>query len=226
MTLDAPIYRPSLHEELVDRIRAMIVEDRFQPGEKIPEKSLCDSFGVSRTPLREALKVLASEGLVVLTPNRGARVATVTVEELEQTFPVLAALERLVGEAAAELMTDNDVAHVRDRHAAMVRHHAERDRSAYFTANQDIHAALLKSAGNPVLEQHHTKLASRVRRARFMANISDDRWAEAIAEHVQILDALEARDGARLGALLSGHLLNKHIALRRALEGPPREAAE
>ena len=98
MNLSAPIHRPSLHEELVDRLREMIVEDHFQPGEKIPEKSLCDSFGVSRTPLREALKVLASEGLVVLTPNRGSRVATVTPEELANTFPVLAALERLVGE--------------------------------------------------------------------------------------------------------------------------------
>ena len=219
MNLSAPIHRPSLHEELVDRLREMIVEDHFQPGEKIPEKSLCDSFGVSRTPLREALKVLASEGLVVLTPNRGSRVATVTPEELANTFPVLAALERLVGELSAERISEAEVAHIRERHEAMVRHHKERDRSAYFTANQDIHSAIVRSAANPLLEQHHTALASRVRRARFMANISDDRWAQAIAEHAEILAALEDRDGARLGALLSNHLMNKFAALQRAIEG-------
>lgn len=225
MSLSDPIPRPSLHEELVDRIRGLIVEDRFQPGEKIPEKSLCDSFGVSRTPLREALKVLASEGLVVLTPNRGARVATVTPEELANTFPVLATLERLVGELAAERISDTEIAYIRDRHTAMVQHHTVRDRSAYFIANQDIHRALLRGADNPVLEQHHIALASRVRRARFMANISDARWTDAITEHAAILAALEARDSPRLGALLSDHLLNKYAALQRTLKGVS-EAAE
>ncbi|WP_205742044.1 GntR family transcriptional regulator, partial [Halomonas marinisediminis] len=85
MNLAKPIARPSLHAELVDRVRELIIEGSLEPGTKIPEKELCQSFGVSRTPMREALKVLANEGLAVLEPNRGAWVSTVTMEELEET---------------------------------------------------------------------------------------------------------------------------------------------
>jgi len=214
MTIAKPISRPSLHEELVDRVRELIIEGVLEPGTKIPEKELCENFGVSRTPMREALKVLASEGLAVLEPNRGAWVSTVTMEELEATFPVLAALERLGGELACQNGTDTQLAYVRERHDDMVRHFKARDRQAYFKANQDIHDGILRAAANPVLTQHHRALASRAKRARFLANISDDRWSSAVEEHEQIIQALEARDGDRLGATLSNHLMNKFAALR------------
>ena len=110
MNLTETIKRPSLHEELVERLRNLVVEDALKPGEKVPEKDLCESFGVSRTPLREALKVLASEGLVVLQANRGARVAKVTLKELENTFPVIAVLEQLAGELACRNLDDAGIA--------------------------------------------------------------------------------------------------------------------
>lgn len=217
MNLAKPITRPSLHVELVDRVRELIVEGTLEPGTKIPEKDLCESFGVSRTPMREALKVLANEGLAVLEPNRGAWVSTVTMAELEQAFPVIAALERVAGELACAHGSAAQIALVRQRHDDMARCFSTRDRQAYFKANQDIHDGIIAAAGNEVLTQHHRVLASRVKRARFLANISDERWAQAVIEHEGIIAALEARDGPELGRLLSEHLVNKFEAFKMRL---------
>jgi DNA-binding GntR family transcriptional regulator len=139
------------------------------------------------------------------------------MEELEATFPVIAALERLAGELACVAGTDAQIAYVRQRHDDMVACFATRDRQAYFTANQDIHDGILAAAGNDVLTQHHRVLASRVKRARFLANILDERWAQAVAEHEGIIAALEARDGPELGRRLSDHLSNKFRALKLRL---------
>ncbi|MDV7143453.1 GntR family transcriptional regulator [Tropicimonas sp. TH_r6] len=218
MSLTDPIRRPSLHEELVERLRSLIVEDALKPGEKVPEKALCASFGVSRTPLREALKVLASEGFVILTANRGATVAKVTRAELDNSFPVIAALEQLAGELACQNLDAAGIAWIETRHAAMLTAFASRDRKAYFQANQDIHQALVRGAGNEVLEEQHRLLAARIQRARFMANLSDDRWAQAIDEHEAMMDRLRGRDGEGLGQLMKRHMMNKHAALVRALD--------
>lgn len=226
MPLTKAIHRPTLHEELVERLRNLIVEDTLKPGEKVPEKDLCEAFGVSRTPLREALKVLASEGLVVLRANRGASVAEVTREELEETFPVIAVLEELVGELACRNLSQADIEKIRKRHGEMVAAYRAKDRKSYFQANQDIHNALIEGAGNGILETHHRLLASRVRRARFMANLSEDRWAQAIEEHEQMMQKLDARDAEGLGQLMKQHMMNKYAANIRALESAVGEATE
>lgn len=218
MNLTDSINRPTLHEELVERLRNLVVEDVLKPGEKVPEKQLCDSLGVSRTPLREALKVLASEGFVVLQANRGARVARVTREELENTFPVLAALEQLAGELACQRMNSADIKLIERRHVDMLKAYKSRDRQAYFKANQDIHQALIRGARNDILETHHKLLAARVRRARFMANLSDERWAQAIDEHKAMMELLRARDADGLGKSMKLHMMNKLSALVKALE--------
>src|SRR5437868_322941 len=127
MTIDTEpgdlITRRSLHGELVERLRSLITNGVLSPGEKIQEPVLCERFGVSRTPLREALKVLASEGLVTLQPNRGAVVTALTVAELEEVFPVMGALESLSGEIACKHITDAEVARVAQIHKAMVDHY-------------------------------------------------------------------------------------------------------
>ena len=225
MNLTDSIKRPTLHEELVERLRNLVVEDALKPGEKVPEKDLCESFGVSRTPLREALKVLASEGLVVLQANRGARVAEVTREELENTFPVIAMLEQLAGELACQNLTDTEISHIEKRHDAMVKAFIARDRKAYFQANQDIHNALIDGARNDILESHHRMLAARVRRARFMVNLSDERWAQAIQEHEQMMEKLRARDADGLGQLMKTHMMNKFAAHMKAMADTPEQAA-
>ncbi|MFY0692588.1 MAG: GntR family transcriptional regulator [Paracoccaceae bacterium] len=214
MNLTNPISRPTLHEEIVERIRELIVDGSLEPGTKIPEKQLCESFGVSRTPMREALKVLANEGLAVLEPNRGAWVSSVTIEELEATFPVIGAMERLAGELACLKATDAQIAEIRKSHDDMVRHFEERDRQSYFKSNQDIHDSILSAADNEVLSQNYRILSSRMKRARFLANISPARWEQAVEEHKLMIVALESRDGPRLGELLNQHLQNKFTALR------------
>jgi DNA-binding GntR family transcriptional regulator len=214
-----PIMRRSLHDELRDRLRDMIIDGQLKAGVKIPERDLCESFGVSRTPLREALKVLASEGLVHLTPNRGATVAVLTVAELEEVFPVMGALEALSGELACQHISTAEVAAIAELHAEMLEHYQARDLAAYFRCNQDIHERILEAARNPTLAQLYRGLAGRVRGARYVANMSDKRWAAAVKEHEQILVALKARDGKKLSALLKAHLAQKFETVRETL--PP-----
>lgn len=207
--LKTSIVRRSLHDEIVDLVREMILSSELEPGEKVPEKDLCARFGVSRTPMREALKVLAVDGLVTLTPNRGAFVSTLTVDDLNDVFPVMGALESLSGELAATLMTDAEIAAVRAIHVKMVRHYEKRNLSAYFKLNQDIHEAILEGSRNQTLIGMYRSLASRVRRARYLANMSDSRWQQAVDEHEIIIERLEARDAEGLAEILKQHLANK-----------------
>jgi len=208
------IRRRSLHDELVERLRELIVEGELEAGGKIPENELCARFGVSRTPLREALKVLATEGLVTLTPNRGASVSLLTLQDLEEVFPVMGALESLAGELACATITDPELARIRALHEDMVACWREGDRPGYFRLNQAIHQAVLEATRNPTLIAAHRALSGRIRRARYLANMSQARWAEAVREHEAILAALEARDAARLGRMLKRHLKNKLDTIR------------
>lgn len=203
------IIRRSLHDEIIDLIREMITSGELEPGEKVPEKDLCERFGVSRTPLREALKVLAVEGLVTLTPNRGAFVSVLTLEDLVDAFPVMGALEALSGELAAARMTDEEIAAVRHAHEAMVVHYEKRERAQYFRLNQQIHEAILMGSRNQTLIATYRALAGRVRRARYLANMSEPRWRQAVEEHEVILARLEDRDAKALAEVLKEHLANK-----------------
>ncbi|MEM7498337.1 MAG: GntR family transcriptional regulator [Pseudomonadota bacterium] len=212
-----PIERVPLRASLVDALRQMIVEGVLAPGEKINERALCESFGVSRTPFREAINLLASEGLVAVTPHRGAAVTPITLGELEEVFPVLGALEALTGELAAANATEADIAEIDALHAEMIAHYEARDRAAYFRLNEAIHAALYRAAGNPTLACTARSLGFRLRRARYQANLTEARWAAAVAEHEGFMSALRVRDGARLATLLREHLEHKLSAVRTAL---------
>jgi DNA-binding GntR family transcriptional regulator len=219
MSIDvaAPIQRRPLHNELADRLRHMIVEGELAPGEKLSEKDLCGQFGVSRTPLREAMKVLTTEGLVLLTPNRGCTVAKLTLADLDEAFPIMGALEALSGELACQHITDAEVARIRGLHERMVEKYRAGALRDYFKLNEQIHQLILNAARNPTLAQMQLSLSGRVRRARYMANMSPARWAKAVAEHEKILAALAARDGKRLAVLLKEHLANKLQTVKEAL---------
>ncbi len=212
------IVRRTLHDELLDRLRQMIIHGDLAPGDKVPERSLCDRFGVSRTPLREALKVLASEGLVTLTPNRGAMISELTLTDLEEAFPVMGALEALSGEMACRHITDAELAEIRSLHLAMVSHYERGELAAYFRLNQQIHECLLAAARNQTLATVYRSLAGRIRRARYLANMSADRWAQAVTEHEQILEALQSRNGIALARILKRHLANTFETVKDGLE--------
>jgi DNA-binding GntR family transcriptional regulator len=211
---DFGLRRMSLHEELADKVRELIVNGELPGGTKVPERELCEAFGVSRTPLREALKVLASDQLVVLQPNRGAWVTEITVEDLEEVFPVMGALEALSGELACEKITDDEIEAVAKLHAVMVDHYENRRLREYFDVNQQIHEAILAAARNRTLTYQYRALATQVRRARFVANMTDERWRQATEEHEEIIRCLRARDGSGLAEVLRRHLANKLDTVR------------
>jgi DNA-binding GntR family transcriptional regulator len=211
------IERRSLHGELVERLRALITVGDLANGQKVPERALCERFGVSRTPLREALKVLASEGVVTLRQNRGAVVNGLTADELTQAFPVMGALEALSGEIACRMITDAELAKIRVAHETMVVHWRRGELQAYFALNRAIHEAILEATHNDVLISAYRNISRRIMAARYMANKSPKRWAEAVKEHEAILTALERRDGRTLSRLLKSHLANKLEALKNTL---------
>ena len=207
------IERRTLHDEVLDRLRDMIQEGELRAGERIPERALCDRFGISRTPLREALKVLATEGLIDLLPNRGAAVSRISAEGLREAFEVMGALEALGGELACARITDAEVAAIRRLHDRMVAHHRAGRLNDYFALNQAIHEAILAAADNRMLSALYGRLRGQVQRARFAANLSETRWRQAVAEHEEMMTALEARDAERLGRIMKRHLSNKFETL-------------
>jgi DNA-binding GntR family transcriptional regulator len=206
-----------LHEDATERLRDMIVQGELAPGAKLVERVLCDRLGVSRTPLREAIKRLVAEGLVTLQPNRGAIVKPLTLEAVRETFQVMGALEALAGELACRNIGESQLAEIRALHFEMLACHARGDLAAYFRCNQAIHGAIVAASGNATLAATYRNLNAQVRRARYMANLSRERWDAAVSEHEAILAALVARDGARLQRLLSQHLGAKMTAVLAAV---------
>lgn len=200
------IVRKSLHDELLERLREMIVEGELKPGDKIPEIALSARFGVSRTPLRESLKALAAEGLVSLLPNRGAIVSVITAEEIDQLFPIIGSLEALAGELACAKATDQMLVRFRNLHEQMVVQFETGDESAYRRVNRQFHELLFEVAGNAALRELYQSLLVRIHSARFIIRKETEDWKSAIADHADIVGALEARDSARVAQLLKRHL--------------------
>jgi len=216
------LHRQSLHTRTIDQLRDMIVEGELAPGARIVEAELCEQLGISRTPLREALKVLASEGLVELLPHRGARVTEVRPEEVGELFEVVAGLEGLAAELAAERMSERDLERLRDMHGRMARHHALRRRHDYFRLNHKMHQLIVALAGNSVLAATHEQLMVRARRSRYLAILSRERWDEAMAEHVELMAAFSARDATRAGALWRRHVARTGEVTQAALAAGER----
>lgn len=214
----ASINRPSLHEELTDRLRTMIVEGVLEAGSKVPERELCEKLGVSRTPMREALKVLAADGLLTLEPNKGARVRAITIEDLEEVFPLMGALEAVAGELACANISDAQLTELKQAHDKMLKHFDQSQLQEYFVQNQHIHEIIMQAANNPTLTVMYRSLAIRVRRARYMANMSAERWQQAVDEHGEMISALDKRDGKLLGTILKRHIENKLATVRQWLE--------
>ncbi len=218
--------RRLLHAGAVDQLRDLIVQGELAAGARLNERLLCERLGISRTPLREALKVLAAEGLVQLLPNRGAVVTALTLEQVREIFAVMGALEALAGELACRNIAPAQLAEIRALHYQMRVHHARGELAEYFRFNQQIHILLVEASGNATLAANYRQLNAHVRRARYMANLSRERWDQAVDEHEAILDALAKRDAPRLQRLLREHLSNKLLVVIAALDGErPPEAA-
>ena len=228
MTADIiSIPRAALHEQVAHRLRQMLVENRIAPGAKLNERELSEVLNVSRTPLREAIKMLAAEGLVDLLPNRGAVAVQLTEADVLHTFEVLAGLEGQSGELAAQRITDAERAELRALHYEMLACHARGDLSGYYRLNAAIHNAINAAARNPVLTRSYRQTNARVQSLRFSTNQNASKWQRAVKEHEAMVAALDARDGAGLRALLVQHLQHKCdavVELLRSGQGPHRVA--
>src|ERR1700730_9801077 len=219
-TLRSPAPRiQSLHHDTLSALRDLIVHNELPPGSRLTETMLSERFSVSRTPLREALKVLSSEGLVEILPNRGARVVTLTLADIKNLFEVIAALESHAGRLACENISEAEICDLKAIHCQMQATFLRSDLPEYFRLNQAIHTQIVAAARNPVLTTTHQNLNARLLRARYMANqVDQDRWAGAMRDHELIIEALESRQGERTAHLLLEHLQHKFEAIRRYLE--------
>ena len=201
------IQRTALHDTLVSRLRDMIIEGELAPGSRMHESQLGEQLGVSRTPLREAIKYLASEGLVELVPSRGAVVKRFTGKDVHDMIIVLKSLEELAGTLACVTATDEEIARVRKIHNEMLRCYQARDRLSYYKLNQAIHTEISLLTHNEALASMQALLQSRLKRIRFIGHEGPEKWAAAVAEHEEMITALEARDGKALSEVLGRHLL-------------------
>lgn len=197
--------RASLHVELADALRTMILEGYFPADERIPERMLCDRFDVSRTPLREALKVLAVEGLIELSHNKGARLRVTSRKEVVDLFEVLCGYEATVGRLAAERASEAELAGVQAMHAALRAAYKARERTEYFKRNQDIHAAIVAMTKNEELKTAYKQCATKIAVVRYQVNYNDRRWKELMAEHETIMETLSKRNKANFSRVLCLH---------------------
>ncbi len=211
------IDRPTLHNVVVSRIRDMIIEGQLASGVRIHEGQVGQQLGVSRTPLREALKVLAMEGLVELVPSRGAMVRKLTAKDVKDMLTVLSSLEELAGQLACQNGTDEQIQAIRGLHEEMLMFYAKRDRLQYFKCNQQIHTSIIALSGNESLMLLHGMLQARMKRIRFLGHRTEEQWAAAVADHEEMIQALEAHDGNRLVSALIEHLTRTWERIKTAI---------
>lgn len=208
-----------LHLQVGARLRQLIVEGAIAPGAKLNERALAEQLHVSRTPLREAIRMLAAEGLVDLLPNRGAVAAQLSLQDIADTFELVAGLEGQSGELAAERITERELSEIRALHFEMLAAHTRRDLPTYYRLNATIHNQINAAARNPVLTDTYRTVNARLQALRFRSNLDEGKWARAVQEHERMIELLGARDGARLRKLLVTHVEHKCDAVLALMDG-------
>tara|TARA_R110001599_G_scaffold64023_3_gene179100 strand:- start:732454 stop:733173 length:720 start_codon:yes stop_codon:yes gene_type:complete len=220
------VERQRLHDAVVEHLQNLIIEGVLAPGVKLNEREVCERLGISRTPLREAMKVLASEGLIEIAPNRGAFVSKMNDTEIWETFEMMSGLEALSGELAAERISPAEIAEIKDLHQAMLVCRTQNDLPGYYSRNQTIHNKINAAARNSVLRQLYLSINRRLQALRFKSNFHEEKWDRAIHEHDEMIKALEARDGKRLSAILRQHLLDKRDSVMAFLRDASNSATK
>jgi DNA-binding GntR family transcriptional regulator len=210
-----PLRGTSMHDAVAARLRAMVFDGDLAPGAFIDEKALASSWQVSRTPLREALKVLAAEGLVDLVPHRGCRVIELTEDDADALFPVMALLEGRCALEAVAHATDEDLRQVQHLHDELERHAAAQDIDGYYRVNHSFHSLVQQLAGNRWLDRATGDLRRFMRLMRGSQLALPGRMDASINEHRVLLDAFLQRDAARAERAMHDHLLAQLVALKK-----------
>ena len=204
-------------QRVLEALRERIVHGVLGPGDRIVERALCAELGVSRTPLREALKLLEIDGLIELSQNRGGRVRAFTAGEAIELFEVLASLESTAAELATERLTPAGLLALEALHETM-REHFEAERlDEYFEMNSRIHQAVIDLTGNDVLKRIHRNLMLRAKRGRYLAILDRRRWQQAMDEHQELIDAMRRRNAADAGRIWRAHLMHTGQSLAGVL---------
>ena len=193
----------ALYQEVADRLRQQIYSRALEPGSWIDEMKLSQEFGISRTPLREALKVLAVEGLVTMKLRRGAYVTEVSRDDVAQVYHLLAVLESDAAATVAEHASAAQRAQLQQLHDRLEKQARQRD--AFFATNEQFHMALLDIAGNRWAMQIVVDLRKVMKLNRHHSLFKQGRLADSLAEHRALMDAIEARDAARARRLMQAH---------------------
>jgi len=214
MNKKEPISRTSLHAVVTERVRQLIVESKIQPGERVPELQISQDLGVSRTPIREALKVLASEGLVELLPLRGAIVKKFSTKDAADMLEVMSLIETFAAQKACKA-DQTEIDHILSLHEKMKLLYEKGKRPAYFDLNQKIHDGIVSMANNETLSMVHATLSKRMRSLRYSGNNIPENWSDALAEHEEVAQALGLRDSKRIARAIQLHFANtiKRVAL-------------
>ena len=209
------VVAPALYEQVAERLRARIFAHELPPGSWIDEQALVLEYGISRTPLREALKVLAAEGLVVLKPRRGCYVTELSEQDIDEVFPVMALLEGRVAEEAARRVTSADFVRLAAIHEELEQHAAANNTDRFFETNQRFHAALQEIAGNRYLAQLIDDARKVIKLTRRDSLRLEGRLKQSLAEHRGILEALRLKDPALAQQRMHDHLLSGRAALAK-----------
>lgn len=204
----------SLHDDVATQLRNYIFDGHLQPGEFIDEATLCELWSISRTPLREALKVLTAEGLVRHEPRRGCFVNQVTEQDLDDIFPVIALLEGRCAYDATVRATPADVQALEGLHQRLSQHAQAGRINAYYEANFAIHEAIIRLANNKWLAQTISDLRKILKLARLQQLHAPGRLTQSLQEHLAVFSALKAGDAAGADAAMRHHLLQQRQALR------------
>lgn len=211
------IARVTLHDTVLNQIRDMIIEGKLEPGARINEGYVGAMLGVSRTPLREAIKSLASEGLVEILPAKGAIVRKFSQKDIREILEALKIIEQAAARLVCERAPDSAINDLVRTHETMLQHYVRRERLSYFKLNQEIHAGIVRATGNSILCESHQNLQARIKRIRFVGNEHDEGWANAVNDHEHIMRALVARDADAAAQAIGAHLHATLVRVRDAI---------
>jgi DNA-binding GntR family transcriptional regulator len=216
------IKKATLHTQIVDALREMIMIGELKHGDKINENDLCASMEISKTPLREALRVLSAENLISLVPNRGAFVTKPSTGEIKEMFAVMSVLEGVCAHAAAEKMTPADFSRLEGLHAKLEEHFKGRDQKEYIRTNNRYHSFIQELAGNRTMNQIVNGLRKKILLYRFQSLNLPGRFEDSIKEHRELLTAFRNRDAPKAEKIMKNHLDRQS----RAIEALERRMGE
>ena len=210
--------KATYHVQIADMLRDMIMTGKLKEGDKVNEGKLCETMGISKTPMREAIRVLSVEGLIRLVPNRGAFVTKPEFEEIAEMFDVMSLLEGFCAREACQKMTSRNFARLEKLHAKLEENFERHDQEEYIRINNQYHSFIQEIAGNRTLNQIIDGLRKKILLYRFQSLNLPSRFASSIQEHRDLMEAFRQRDHLSAESLMRDHLQNQSRSLGKLVE--------